>query len=134
MNISNDDYVVDFSVQNSIAATLGFDKGGTFGPGYHFSPNIINIEKVNSILVHCDLVLGTYVNNYSSNVLYNFTMRVSPGYKVIERPSPELIFLPIVQRPEIQSLRLWLTDELNHPINLMGEKITVDILIRPQSV
>ena len=129
LDISNEDYMVDFAVENSIGSTLGFTNE-KLSHGIHQSPNIIDIEKVNSILVHCDLVTGSYVNSNKSNVIYNFTQKVSPGFKVIERPSPELIFLPIVRRPDIQSFRLWLTDQDNKPIDLMGERITIDILIR----
>lgn len=129
LDISNEDYMVDFAVENSIGSTLGFTNE-KLSHGIHQSPNIIDIEKVNSILVHCDLVTGSYVNSNKSNVIYNFTQKVSPGFKVIERPSPELIFLPIVRRPDIQSIRLWLTDQDNNPIDLMGERITIDILIR----
>ena len=129
LDIKNSNYIVDFTNENSIASTLGFNKE-RLPAGYHLSPNIINIEKVNSILIHCDIVLGTYVNSKTSNVLYNFAMTVSPGYKVIERPTPELIFLPIVERPEIQSIRIWLTDQDNNPLDLMGEKLTINILIR----
>ena len=131
LDISNEDYMVDFGIENSIGSTLGFtNKKYCRSYGIHQSPNIIDIEKVNSILVHCDLVIGSYVNSNKSNVMYNFTQKVSPGYKIIERPSPELIFLPVVSRPDIQSIRLWLTDQDNKPIDLMGEKITIDILIR----
>ena len=127
--ISNENCIVDFGVENSIGKTLGFTNE-KLSIGTHQSPNIIDIEKVNSILVHCDIIIGTYVNGFRSNVIYNFTQRVSPGRKVIERPSPELIFLPVVERPDIQSIRMWLTDQDNNPIDLMGEKITIDILIR----
>ena len=127
--INNENYMIDFGVENSIGKTLGF-RNEKLGVGTHQSPNIIDIEKVNSILVHCDIIVGTYVNSSRSNVIYNFTQRVSPGYKVIERPSPELIFLPIVGRPDIQSIRIWLTDQDLKPLDLMGEIITIDILIR----
>ena len=113
--------MVDFGVENSIGKTFGFTNE-KLGVGTYISPNIIDIEKVNSILVHCDIIIGTYVNSSRSNVIYNFTQRVSPGYKVIERPSPELIFLPVVGRPEIFSIRIWLTYQDNRPIDLMGEK------------
>jgi hypothetical protein len=127
--ISNENYMVDFGVENSIGSTLGFTNE-KLGIGTHQSPNIIDIEKVNSILVHCDIIMGTYINSSRSNVIYNFTQQVSPGWKIIERPGPELIFLPVVGRPEIQSIRIWLTDQDNIPIDLMGERITIDILIK----
>lgn len=129
LDISNENYMVDFGIENSIASTLGFINE-KLAQGIHLSPNIINIEKVNSILIHCDIIFGSYVNNNRSKVIYNFTPIVSPGYKVIERPSPELIFLPVIGYPDISNIRLWLTDQYNNPVDLMGEQITIDILIR----
>lgn len=129
LDISNDQYMVDFNVENSIASRLGFTTE-KLPTGIHKSPNIINIEKVNSILVHCNIITGTYVNTTKSQVIYNFTPRVSPGHKIIQTASPELIYLPVIESPDIQSIRIWLTDQYNKPIDLMGEEITIDILIR----
>ena len=120
--------MIDFGIKNSIGSTLGFTNE-KLSHGIHQSPNIIDIEKVNSILVHCDIVTGSYVNENRSNVIYNFTQKVGPGYKVIEEPRT-LIFLPVVNQSEIESIRLRLTDQNNKLIDLMGEKITIDILIR----
>jgi|SRR5579872_494375 len=129
LSISNENYVVDFGVENSISSTLGFTNE-KLSYGIHQAPNIVDIEKVNSILVHCDIALGSYLNSKKSQVIHTFTQKVSPGYKVVERPSPELIFLPVVRRPQISSIRLWLTDQDNKPIDLMGERLTIVILIR----
>jgi len=129
LSISNENYMVDFGVENSIGPTLGFTNERMLH-GVYEALNIIDIEKVNSIQVHCDIVTGSYLNSRKSRVIHTFTQKVSPGYKVIERPSPELIFLPVVRRPEIESVRLWLTDQDNKPIDLMGERLSIVILIR----
>jgi len=128
LDISNEDYMVDFGIENSIGSALGFTNE-KLSHGVHQSPNIIDIEKVNSIRVHCDIITGSYVNNKRSNVIYKFTPRVSPGYKIIEEPWT-LRYLPVVKSPEINSIRLWLTDQNNKPIDLMGERIDIDIEIR----
>ena len=132
LDISNVDYIVDFEIKNSLGYILGFTKQ-ILSYGIHQSPFIIDIETVNSILVHCDIVTGSYVNEKRSNVIYNFTQKVSPGFKVIERPKPTLIYLPVVKQSEIRSIRLRLTDQNGKLIDLMGEKITIDILIREKT-
>ena len=129
LEISNENYMVDFGIENSIAYTLGFTNE-RFGVGVYASPNVVNIEKVNSILIHCDFVLGSYVNESQSNVIYSFTPKVGPGYKIIEHPKPELHFLPMVKPFQLDQYRIWLTDQNNKPIDLMGEIMTIDILIR----
>ena len=60
----------------------------TIGVGYNESPNIVNIIQVNSILVNLDIISGSYVNGSASPTIYSFYPNVSPGYKIVERPSP----------------------------------------------
>ena len=134
LEITSDDYMVDFDIENSLASTLGFTNEKLAGSGVYSSSNIIDIESVNSILVHCDIVLGAYLNSSRSNTFYSFTQEVSPGFKIIEKPSPELIFFPVVGRPDIQNIHVWLTDQDNNPIDLMGERLTINMLIREKGV
>lgn len=127
--ISNETYYVDFSVGNSIGPVLGF-VNGIIRHGYNKSPNIVDITKVNSVLVNVDIINGSYVNGYESPAIYSFDPnRVSPGYKIDEKPNPSLIYYP-VSRKDIYEIRVWLTDQDHNPIDLRGEKITVKIQIR----
>ena len=59
------------------------------------TPNIVNIIQVNSILVNLDIISGSYVNGSASPTIYSFYPNVSPGYKIVERPSPSLVFYPV---------------------------------------
>ena len=127
-HISNDLYEIDFNVPNSIGSVLGFTNE-TIRLGYNESPNIVNIIQVNSILVNLDIISGSYVNGSASPTIYSFYPNVSPGYKIVERPSPSLVFYPVL-RNEINSMRVWLTDQNNESIDLRGEQITVRICIR----
>ena len=128
VHISNDFYEIDSNVPNSIGSVLGFTNE-TIRVGYNESPNIVNIIQINSILVNLDIISGSYVNGSASPTIYSFYPNVSPGYKIVERPSPSLVFYP-VSRNEINSMRVWLTDQNNESIDLRGEQITVRICIR----
>ena len=55
VDISNDNYKIDFVVPNSIGSVLGFTNETT-GVGYNESPNIVNIIQVNSVLVNLDII------------------------------------------------------------------------------
>ena len=101
----------------------------TISVGFNESPNIVYIIQVNSILVNPDIISGSYVNGSASPTIYSFYPNVSPVYKIVESPSPSLVFYP-VSRNEINSIRVWLTDQINDSIDLRGEQITVRVCIR----
>ena len=126
-NLSELKSIVHISNENSIGSVLGFTNE-IIGKGYNESPNIVNIIQVNSILVNLDIISGSYVNGSASPTIYSFYPNVSPGYKIVERPSPSLVFYP-VSRNEFNSMRVWLTDQNNDSIDLRGEQITVRICI-----
>lgn len=91
---------------------------------------VIVIEPVNAVLIHCDIITGSYLNGRLSQVIYSFTPNVSPGYKIIEMPKPQLIFYSVINHPKIDKIRIWLTDQNDKPIDLRGEKITVTLQIK----
>ena len=129
IDITNRLYRVDFTAENSIGPTLGFQRV-IIQYGYNKSQDIVNITKVNFVLVNVNIISGSYVNGYQSPAIYSFDPnRVSPGYKVHERPNPQLIFYP-VNRPCIDSIRVWLTDQNNKLIDLRGERVTIKLYIR----
>src|SRR5215510_586683 len=61
IQISHADFKIDFSKANSIGSTLGFNKT-IISHGYNESQNIVDIMKINSILVHADIISGGYLN------------------------------------------------------------------------
>ena len=121
-------YKVDFGVANSIGSVLGFNTI-VIGHGYNESTNIVNIMQINSILVNIDIVMGSYVNGSQSPTLYSFYPNVPPGYKIVERPSPSLVYYPL-SRHDISRMRVWLTDQNGNLIDLRGETLTVRIHVR----
>jgi hypothetical protein len=139
IDITNKTYLVDFDVENSIGPTLGFYSKETetnqyfnkmIEYGYNKSHNIVDITKINLVLVNIDIISGSYVNGNQSPCIYSFDpYKVPPGYKLDERPNPTLIFYPI-NRTNIHSLRIWLTDQNNKTVDFRGEKITIKIYIR----
>ena len=99
------------------------------GHGYNVSPNIVDIIQVNSILVNIDMIMGSYVNGSSSPTIYSFYPNVAPGYKIVERPNPSLIYFP-VSRHDISRMRVWLTDQNGNLVDFRWETITIRIYIR----
>ena len=128
VKIENSRYKIDFGASHSIGPILGFKKV-IIGHGYNESPNIVNIMQVNSILVNLDIIMGSYVNGLQSPTLYSFYPNVSPGYKIVERPNPSLIYYPL-SRHDISRIRVWLTDQNGNSIDLRGETLTIRIHVK----
>jgi len=122
-------YKVSFE-EGTIGNLLGFTPG-ILSPGYNMSPNIVDIMPINTILVNIDIIQGSYINGNSSPAIYAFYPAVSPGYKIIERPSPSLIYFPL-SRHNISRIRVWLTDQDGNIVDFRGETITIRIHIRRQ--
>ena len=121
------DYQVDFNNQNSISKVLGFT-GVKYTEGFHESENVVNILRINSILVNIDIISGSYVNGTTKSTIYSFFPKVSPGYKIIESPV-NLVYLPITL-DSIDSLNVMITDQDDHFLNLRNEKLTIRFHIR----
>ena len=92
------------------------------------SEHIVNILRVNSIFIHCDVIKSSRKNGLSSPVIYNFFPNVSPGYKIVDKPK-NLIYLPITMNV-ISQMRVWLTDQNDQSLDLRGEELTISFHIR----
>ena len=120
-------YQVDFNHQNSLAKVLGFT-GAKYTEGFHESENVVDILRINSILVNIDIISGSNVNGTTKSTIYSFFPDVSPGYKIIESPV-NLVYLPITL-DTIDSLNVTITDQDDHLLNLRNEKLTIRFHIR----
>ena len=128
IEITNQSYKIDFAVENSLGPTLGFQKI-ILNYGYNVSTNIVDIIKINIIHVNLGIISGAYDNGVQSPVIYSFYPNVSPGYKIVERPNPSLIYCPI-NISNINSMRLWLTDQDNNLVDVRGGRVDVKIKMR----
>ena len=121
------DYQGHFNNQNSLAKVLGFT-GAKYAEGFHESENVVNSLSINSILVNIDIISGSYIDGTTKNIIYSFFPKVSPGYKIIETPI-NLVYLPITLDTK-DRLRVSITDQDDHLLNLRNEKLTIRFHIR----
>ena len=115
-------YTIDFNVLHSLAVLLGFEKK-QYSSGRHSSEHVVNILRINSILVHTDIVTNSYIKGVMSPVVYNFFPDISPGVKIISAPK-NLVYLPITLNT-IYYMKTWLTDQDHRPLDLRGEELTI---------
>ena len=123
-NIDESNNIFIYSPDNgnswvSLAKVLGFT-GTKYTSGFHESENVVDILRINSILVNIDIISGSYVNGATKNTIYSFFPKVSPRYKIIESPV-NLVYLPITL-DTIDSLNVSITDQDDHLLNLRNEK------------
>lgn len=119
---------VDFTGENgSLRTVLGF-KERQYGEGVHESENIVNILRVNTILIHCDVVKLSRRNGIASPLIYTFFPNVPPGYKIVDRPR-NLIYLPLTLSV-VSHLSCWLTDQDDKPLDLRGEELSITFHVR----
>ena len=126
--ILKDKIVIDFNVDNSLRSVLGFNAQQLRGAGRFESENVVNIMKVNSIMVHCDIIGASRLNGEERPIIYSFFPNVGPGEKIITRPK-NLIYLPITLGI-ISHMTCWLTDQDGNLLNLRGEEITITFHIK----
>ena len=71
------DYQVDFKHRDSLAKVLGFT-GTKYTGGFHESENVVDILRINSILVNIDIISGSYVNPFPNRPWFLRVCSTSP--------------------------------------------------------
>ena len=117
---------VDFT-ENSLCTVLGFEPE-IYTKKWNISQHTVNIMRVNSILVCCDLIGSSYINGRQQPISFTFFPDVEPGEKIVMHPTT-LIYLPITL-DIIPQMTVWLTDQDNKLLELRGEKLTIKYHIR----
>ena len=115
------------SGEGSIASVLGF-AATLYKAGTYTGEHGLNILRVNSILVHTDVITSTYRNGNMEPVIYSFFPNVSLGEKIVA-VQENLIYAPITI-DTIYLMTTWLTDQDNIKLDLRGETLTIRFHLR----
>jgi hypothetical protein len=129
--IKSPSITINFNKPNSLKTLLGFGDITLKGIGEYESTNIVNIMSINSILVHCSSINGSYLNSSLQNIIYTFFPNVPPGYKIVKNPNTP-IYLSVYQ-PMLYEMRIWLTDQDRNILNTRGEEITIRLHLRSRN-
>lgn len=122
---------VYFNHERTVGQLFGFNKRKLrpHNDEIYNSDNPINILKINSIRLECNIISGSYVGNKPNHVLHEFGINVPPGYKMNITPR-NLIYLPVNCR-EISTLEVRITDQDGELVNLRGETVSIRLHLRP---
>jgi len=126
-HIENPEYKIDMS-ESTIRTLLGF-RPRVLRESYNEGDIVVNILRVNSILVKCSIIGGSYRNGTASNVLYDFFPNCSPGEKIIQTPH-NLVYLPVTSSGLVGQIEIKLVDQDENSIDLRGEVVTLRLHLR----
>lgn len=119
---------IDFKKTDSIGKLLGF-KGQIYDANIqHISDLPVDIIKVNSIRVECNVTRGSFLNGVEGHVIHEFFPSEPPGYKIIEIPK-NVIYLPVIAQ-RINNLTVSLRDQDGNLVNFRKERISVRLHLR----
>lgn len=124
-------YKIDFtqSPNNNIGRMLGFkNKQVLEAHKTHESDAPVDIIKVNTIQVQCNIVQGSYRNGEREHTLHSFYPTVEPGFKIVEIPKNVTYLQVNVQR--VDNIILSLVDQDGDTVDFRGEIITVRLHLK----
>lgn len=125
-------YNINFEPLDSIGRLLGFSRKELAANLHHISDQPVNIIKVATIRLECNIVSGSYYTNNPSHTIYEFSPTVDPGYSIILEPR-NLIYLP-VNRERIDNITINILDQESRPINFRGEEIVVRLELKKHGI
>ena len=121
-------YSVDFRPADSIGNLLGFSSRVLEANKKHSSDLPVNIIRVSSIRIECNIITGAYYDSKLSHTIYEFSPNVDPGYAINIIPS-NVIYLPLNVK-SISNITLKLLDQVGRPLNFRGEHVLVRLQLK----
>lgn len=121
-------FAIDFTKSDSIGRMLGFSEKLLQPKVKHESDMPIQIIKVVTIRVECNITTAAFYDDRLSHTLYEFAPSVEPGFSINIEPR-NIIYLPI-NTTRIDNITLKLIDQDGDPVDFRGEKIVVRLELK----
>lgn len=116
-------------IDGSFGNLLGFDKEIYEKGTYHISKKPVDIVKITSIRVECNIITGSYYNDKLMHTLYEFPLDVPPGYSIQNTPA-NIIYMPLLNSDQIDNITLAICDQNGAEVNFRGERIVVRLELK----
>lgn len=123
-------YYMDFSKDHSLGLVLGFPPatGVLEANTLHMGTDVVNIIKVNTINITCNIIQGSYLNGRNQHILHTFYPTVAPGFKIVEKPH-NLVYLPLTTS-NVSDVEVNVLDQDGNFVDFRGETISLRIHIK----
>ena len=95
----------------------------------HESDLPVNLVKVVTIRIECNIVSGAYRGAVSSHTLYEFAPSSDPGYAIDVEPVNH-IYLPINKKRSVDNITIRILDQNDELVNFRGESIIVRLELK----
>ncbi len=129
---------IDFTQADTFRDILGFNSQ-TLGPNataplIYLADNVAAFNTINSFLIHSDLVSrGIRLNNSYNQTLGQVLIDKAPGSQIVSTPfNPPKVSADELAGAIKSTLRFWLTDQANQPVNTNSEFWTGRVSIKYQ--
>jgi hypothetical protein len=129
VEIKSDLLEIDFTHEASIACLLGFTKKVLTTKQLHESDAAVDIIKVTSIRLECNLVSSSHYDSLQSHTLYEFTPSVEPGFALNIEPQ-HVLYLPVNVKESINNITIRVLDQNGCLVNFRGEKIIIRLELK----
>ena len=128
--LMHENYELDFS-EGKFAELVGYEKKILTGKKNFVGAMVPDITRsVDWVFLHCDLI-SRRANDVPSDVLYSFSttgLQVSSSFQ----KEPYRLEWHPVNKSEINSIRIWVTDGRDNPLDLNGIDVAVSIMIEKE--
>ncbi|KAJ8909979.1 hypothetical protein NQ315_003357 [Exocentrus adspersus] len=114
---------IDFTTDKSIGGLLGFKKRILSANSVHESDLSVQLVKVNSLIIECNIAAGSYDNNHPVHTIHQFFPTDGFGYKIVETPR-NIIYFPVTVET-ITNITVKVLDQDRRLVNFRGEAVTV---------
>ena len=127
---------VDFTIAQSFRFILGFNSAvvgpSTIAPQVYIADNVAQFNSVNYFLIHSDISgKGIRFNNNYNQTIAQVLIDVAPGSQIVSKPfNPARTSAEELNGSRRTNLRMWLTDDVNRPVNTNGETWSARIVIK----
>ncbi len=128
VKIPNQNLLIDCRNKRSVMSHIfGFSNVDIIDT-HSISPSAININDINSINIHANIISGAFVNGKRTHLLHSFVPEAHFGYKICEIPH-NIIYHP-VNTYEITDVELSIRDERNNLIDFNNEEISICVILK----
>lgn len=119
---------INFQVNNSLGSVLGFKDRILPANDTQLGDVEIEILKINTICIDCNIAMGSYLNGKPVHVIHQFAISSPYGYKLTESPLT-ILYFPVSVKT-INNITVRIVDQRGNLIDFRGEEITIRLHLR----
>ena len=121
--------IISFVKETSIGKLLGFDET-IFYNKYNKSNNPVDIMSIDNIFIETNIAKGMIFRGRRTGIIMNFTMQVSPGYKIVNGFDGGVQWYMMESKDVISSFNFRIENENGNLVSFNGQSISFRLSIR----